>query len=298
MITINERLELKRATARTGCSTIYEVKIDGKWCIAKIPKIEEVKKLEREAFRAIEARNKQIETIRGAKKGPHPHLVRLLDEVKFLDGEGFLLEKLSGPKLRTVIDMEKGSSVSTLKRLQRVHQVVEGIEELHAAGILNRDIKTDNVMFDYSNGPKIGKSNIRAVVLDFGLAVKKDPKTQEEIGQLEVNTGTPELFAPERFEVQRYGILEEVYSLGALMYEVFTARWFRNLMGVQFSEVPEKIKEEIPRPNRVARVDRDIEDIIMMAIATDPSKRFRSATQMKEAILDALIRRTTGEIEF
>jgi serine/threonine-protein kinase len=298
MITVEERLRGKKTIATTVCSKIYEVQIDGKLRIAKIPQIEEVAKLEREAFRLIAARNKQIEEIRGAKVRPSPHLVRLIDEVRFLDGEGFLLEKLMGLDLKTVLEMRLGNvRFSRIRRLKTVYEIIQGIDQMHSAGIFNRDIKTDNVMFDQPPASRLG-SNTRAVVFDFGLATKKDPQTQEEIEQLEKHCGTPEVFAPEIFEINRYSIAQETYALGALMYEVFTERQFRDLKGVQVGQIPQKIKEEIPRPSRVAQVDRDIEDIIMMAIANDPSKRFRSATQMKEAVFDALLRRTCEEIEF
>lgn len=198
----------------------------------------------------------------------------------------------------TVLDMERRDCrLSSNKRLEIVYQVTKAIEEMHNAGILNRDIKTDNVMFDYPDEPRTGKSNQRAVVFDFGIATKKDPQTQEEREQLKLVCGTPEVFAPEIFEIDRYSVAQEIYTIGALMYEVFSNREFRNLRGAQFSEFPQRIKEEIPRPSEVAQVDRDIEDIIMMAIARDPAKRFRSATQMREVIFDALIRKTNGEIE-
>lgn len=298
MITVDERLKDKEPIARTLCSKIYEVQIDGKLRIAKIPQIDGVAKLEREAFRLIAARNKQIEEIKGANVGPSPHLVRLIDEVKFLDGEGFLLEKLRGLDLKTVLEMRLGNvRFSRVRRLKTVYEIIQAIEQMHNAGIFNRDIKTDNVMFDQPPASRLG-SNTRAVVFDFGLAAKKDPQTQEEIEQLEKHCGTPEVFAPEIFEINRYSIAQETYALGALMYEVFTETNFRDLRGLKVSEFPQKIKEEIPRPNKVAQVDRDIEDIIMMAIAKDPSKRFRSATQMKEIVFDALLRRTCEEIEF
>jgi serine/threonine-protein kinase len=300
MITTDAKLAQARASIETVCSRIYEASINGRETIIKVPKLEQVRKLEVEAFRAIAQRRERLVSITG-KTGKNPHLVEFIDEIEFEDGKGFVLEKLNGVELPTFLQRRNyPGGLSAAQKLDIMNQIMKGIEEVHEAGVLNRDIKTQNIIMARSEAPSRRKATkYRAVVYDFGIAVKKNPKTAEEIEEHGKISGTAELFAPEIFEIDRFTASQDIYAAGALMYEIMTLKLFRkDMKTTDFAKIKELIKEEIPRPNAVAQVERDIEEIIMMAIAKDPSKRFRSATQMREIIFDALLRRTGGEIEF
>lgn len=69
MITVNEGVGNRNPKAETLCSTVYQVRVAGRICIAKIPKNKQVRELELNAFRAIQARSKQTDQLGAHKKG-------------------------------------------------------------------------------------------------------------------------------------------------------------------------------------------------------------------------------------
>jgi len=96
------------------------------------------------------------------------------------------------------------------KAIQIARQICAGLAAAHDAGVLNRDLKPANIMID-------GDGNAR--VLDFGLA-----GLAEEFGDDEMRAGTPAYMAPEQIEGKEQTIKSDIYSLGLVLYELFTGK--------------------------------------------------------------------------
>ncbi len=150
-------------------------------------------------------------------------------------------------------------------------QVADALEYAHRAGVLHRDIKPPNLLLD-----DLGN----VWVTDFGLAKLEGG---EDSSQSQDLVGTLRYMAPERFRgvSNRSG---DVYSLGATLYELVTLR--PAFEGDDQPRLIDRIVYEQPeRPRKIDhRVPRNLETIVLKALAKDPNDRFRSARELAEEL--------------
>jgi serine/threonine protein kinase/WD40 repeat protein len=169
------------------------------------------------------------------------------------------------------------SSTSTLagKTDDRYHrevarlgaQIADGLAYAHKRGVFHRDIKPSNLILD-------PMGNIW--ITDFGLAKFEDG---EDVSQSRDAAGTLRYMAPERFRGLSDGRCD-VYALGATLYEMLT---LRPAFGASNPlELVHQIEQESPaRPRQIdGRISRDLETIVLKALAKNPSDRFASAGEM------------------
>jgi eukaryotic-like serine/threonine-protein kinase len=150
-------------------------------------------------------------------------------------------------------------------------QVADALEYAHRARVLHRDIKPPNLLLD-------ALGNVW--VTDSGLA---NLEGGEDISKSQDLVGTLRYMAPERFR----GISDrsgDIYALGATLYELVTLR--PAFEGADQLRLIERIVHEQPeRPRLIDRhVPRDLETIVMKAMAKDPKDRFRSAGALAEEL--------------
>jgi hypothetical protein len=140
---------------------------------------------------------------------------------------------------------------------------------LHDQGIVHRDLKPANILVDADLEPKL---------LDFGLAL--DLSGEENSATLRQVAGTPEYLSPEQAAGRPLDARSDVFSLGAILYELLTgAPPFR---GDTVSDLLRSIREDEPAlPRRRAPgVPRDLQNICLKAIEKDPAARYASAREM------------------
>jgi serine/threonine protein kinase len=195
----------------------------------------------------------------------HPNIVQVFD-VGQQDGISYIVMELVRGK--TLRDLESGS-ISYRQALTYLIDILEALSYAHEAGTVHRDIKPSNVM-----AVEDGK---RVKVMDFGLARRTSDMTQTtRTGQI---VGTIGYLAPERFLSKPADIRSDLYSVGVVMYEIFTGTLpFRNdkddLVATIFSHVhdaptpPHEINRNIPE---------SLERVIMRSIDKDPAKRYQTA---------------------
>jgi serine/threonine protein kinase len=201
----------------------------------------------------------------------HPNIVEVLGT--FLEGgmSSIVMELLEGGTLRDLmrsqrLDLERSKNV--------LIQVASALAYAHARGVIHRDIKPDNIML-------VGNDHVK--VTDFGVA-----RIMREGGTLATKTGlaigTPLYMAPEQVEGSRVDGRADIYSLGAVMYQMATGRppfEGDDPLTVAFKQVhrspdpPSTISEDVPS---------DWEAVILKALAKNPADRFQTATAMEEAI--------------
>jgi serine/threonine protein kinase len=101
-----------------------------------------------------------------------------------------------------------------------LEQLVSGLESVHQAGILHRDLKTGNVILT-----RDADSRMRAVITDFGLALdtRAPMETQTQFG-LNAVVGTPSYMAPEQLRGEGASVASDVYALGVVAFEILTGR--------------------------------------------------------------------------
>ncbi len=157
-------------------------------------------------------------------------------------------------------------------------QVADALAYAHHQGILHRDIKPANILLDTEG---------TAWVTDFGLAKADDSIELTTQGDI---VGTLRYMAPERFRGQADG-RSDVYGLGLTLYEMLTLQ--SPFGSGDRARLTERIlQSEPPRPRRLdPRIPRDLETIVLKAIAKEPGRRYESAAALADDLRRFLVDR-------
>lgn len=209
----------------------------------------------------------------------HPNLVRLHDFGKSLDGRVFLvMELLEGKTLDVHADKGLGWREATLLGIQ----VTRALEAAHAAGLVHRDLKPQNLFLTTGGELKL---------LDFGVAMAVADTADSDKRQKGFAVfGTPEYMAPEQVAGEPVDARCDLYALGCVLYELVTgSRPFAGspvvVMGKQLREAPEHPRARAPN----AELPPDIESVIMKALEKAKEDRFPTACEMRQALELALV---------
>ena len=152
-------------------------------------------------------------------------------------------------------------------------QIAEGLQAVHDAGIIHRDLKTPNIMVDPQKVARL---------MDFGIAKRQEGGgASTATGQI---LGTPEYMSPEQAQGQRVDFRSDVYALGIVTYEIFTGNVpFRGETPI--STILKHLHD--PPPIDTARVPDALRPVLRRALAKDPAARYASASALTEALRDA-----------
>ncbi|MBI1917216.1 MAG: protein kinase [Planctomycetes bacterium] len=148
-------------------------------------------------------------------------------------------------------------------------QVAEALAHAHQQGVLHRDIKPSNLLLDTQG---------TVWITDFGLAKAEGMEDLTSPGDI---VGTLRYMAPERFQGQ-CDPRSDVYSLGLTLYELLTLRpAFAASERAQL--IDRLLHDRPPRPRALdARIPRDLETIVLKALAREPGERYPTATALAE----------------
>ncbi len=211
-----------------------------------------------------------------------PHVVQMLDHGVTEDGIPFIvMEHLEGRDLGIVLKDE--GALDPLEVVTIVSQVAKALGRVHAAGLLHRDIKPDNI-FVCDN-----EDEIFVKLLDFGVA-KREAQGGEE-GSLDGSTntgqvvGTPFYMSPEQVTAQKaLDARSDVWSLGVVAFEALTGR--RPFDGPSFGALAVLIATGTPpKPTEVnPSLPKEVDAWFLKACARDPAARFASARELAEGL--------------
>ena len=146
--------------------------------------------------------------IKLARRISHRNVLRTHD---FGEAEGIpfvSMEYLKGVSLRELLDEKVFLPLPLVLRIGR--QVAEGLEAAHGEGVVHRDVKPQNVMFDNRGEVKL---------MDFGLAAPVSGRGVESDGAI---FGTPRYMAPEQFRGEPVDPRTDIYALGVMLFELST----------------------------------------------------------------------------
>jgi serine/threonine-protein kinase len=215
----------------------------------------------------------------------HPNVL-LLHDYQPAEGERpayLVMELLSGPSLRTFLE-QHGTPFAEVGAIIGL-RVAQALEAAHAADLVHRDVKPENVMFDCGSGGN------RVVLCDFGiarLAVSEGGHTLTATGAV---IGSPVFMSPEQARGDTTDARSDLFSLGSLLYNLATGvPPFLVGGATQPLAIMSKIArgEHPPPMAKNPRVPRWLERIIERCLKVDPAERFPSATAVIAALSEGL----------
>ncbi len=208
---------------------------------------------------------------RAAARLRHPHICPVHD-VGLHRGQPYLvMDFIEG---ETLAARARAKRMTARESAETVARVSRAVAHAHAHGIIHRDLKPSNVMVERATG--------HPILMDFGLAKELEEKADQLTHTGDV-MGTPAYMPPEQAagHTARIGPRSDVYSLGAILYELLTERPpFTGTRG----EVIHQVQSVDPSPPRavVDSLHRDIETICLKALAKNPEDRYADATALAE----------------
>ena len=222
--------------------------------------------------------------------------------------EALLLSKLNHPHINQIYDVDsqegidflvmefiEGETLSQRLRLGRLSdtdvlsigvQVAEALEEAHGAGIVHRDLKPGNVMLTARGSVK---------VLDFGVARTLEPEHGSSTSSTMpgVLVGTLPYMAPEQFRGLPADARSDIYSLGAMLYEIATGvRAFAQETPASLIEAVLKDRPKDPSAI-VPELSPSLEGVILRSLEKEPEQRYATAREIVNALHGAGATRTT-----
>jgi serine/threonine-protein kinase len=184
------------------------------------------------------------------------------------------VELLRGKSLRSVIKSE--GRVSARRATSYAWQALQGLEAVHAAGILHRDLKPANIMLEPSPGPVE-----RVVLIDFGFATFEGGAKLTQQGTV---VGSLTYIAPERLRGEPTDARADLYAMGLILFElltgqaVFVANDDFDLIDMHLNTEPPSLLEIDPS------MPRELDNVIQRALAKDQDQRFATAAQMSATL--------------
>jgi len=167
-----------------------------------------------------------------------------------------------------------------------IYKCAKALHYAHTRGVIHRDIKPSNVMLTQSNDVRI---------IDFGIALLADA----DVSRIEGIAGSPSYMSPE--QVQSYDLTNrsDIYSLGAVMYELLTG--FRPFRASSLTKLLHQIVFATPQPIHALRPDipEDLENVVARALQKDPERRYRNGLELAADLtrVHQKLRETTAKID-
>src|SRR5690242_4036536 len=195
----------------------------------------------------------------------HPNIVSIYDRGEAEGSYYIAMEYLDGRSLKELIVSRGPAPVGVAVEYAR--QILSALRFAHRHGIVHRDIKPHNVLVDTDG---------RVKVTDFGIA-RAGASQMTEAGSI---VGTAQYLSPEQARGGNVDQRSDLYSLGVVLYELLTGNVPFN--GDTPVEIAMKHLSAIPEPPSAKRpeIPRDLDLIVMRALAKDPDDRYQNAEEM------------------
>ncbi len=211
----------------------------------------------------------------------HPNIAALYDGGSTEEGLPYIvMEYVAG---ETVTAYCQKRRLPIPERLQIFCQICDAVQYAHQKLIVHRDLKPGNILVTGEGLPKL---------LDFGIAkLLLAPELLGDAAPLTktgVHAMTPDYASPEQIRGETVSTATDVYSLGAVLYEILTGERPHRLTRYDLNEIRSRICDSDPRiPSTVGgpALKGDLDTIVLKAMHRDPARRYRSVEQFAEDIL-------------
>ncbi|WP_447947574.1 Stk1 family PASTA domain-containing Ser/Thr kinase [Microbacterium maritypicum] len=241
-----------------------------------------IKILDADLARDTTFRNRFRLEAQAASRMSHPSIVRVFDagdpstsEIGSTEPPYIVMELVKGTLLKDII---AAGPVPAADAVRYVDGILEALDYSHRAGVVHRDIKPGNVMVT-------DKGQVK--VMDFGIAraVSDSSSTVAETTQI---IGTAAYFSPEQAKGEPVDARADLYSTGVVLYELLTGR--QPFRGESPVAVAYQHVSETPVPPTEVNEDapRNLDPIVLRALAKDPYQRYPDAAHFRAALDSAM----------
>lgn len=223
----------------------------------------------------------------------HPNVCRVYD-VGRIDGLPYItMAYIEGPSLA---DLLADGPLPPRRAAEIARDVARALAEAHTGGVVHRDLKPANILLEKDEGTRRkdeGKndsnssfvpppSSLRPVVTDFGLASRASPDDTRLTAEGTI-AGTPPYMSPEQVAGGRAGPASDIYSLGALLYEMATGR--PPFTGTRVEIFTQVLGANLAPPSAIRPgIDSRLDGIIQKALAKRPADRFADMAAFADAL--------------
>jgi serine/threonine-protein kinase len=213
-----------------------------------------------------------------AARVDHPNVAHVYDYGEHEGAYFLVLQYVPGRDLKRVI--EEGAPLPPADAIRITREILSGLAAIHAAGIIHRDIKPQNVLLGWDGVPR---------VTDFGIAYESRRTRLSGLTNHGETLGTPAYMAPEQARGEPVSEATDLYAVGIVLFELLTGRLpfqAENTLAMMVAHV-----EQRPEPPSALQpgVPPELDAVVLRALAKEPGQRFGSTREMERALVDALI---------
>jgi len=259
----DERFEITDVISRSGMASIFKARDlqTGALVALKVPH------LQFESDVATFTRFQREEEI--GRQLDHPYILKIIPVAHTKSRPYLVMELLEGQTLDKVMETTRPLPEADAARI--ASRLCEALDYMHRKGIVHRDLKPQNIMVCHDGSIRI---------LDFGIA-KAARMRRLTFAGFSPTMGTPDYMAPEQVNGRRGDQRTDIYSLGAILYEMVTGKVpfegespyvVMNIRTTGDPAAPRQINDQVTPV---------MEEIVLHALARNPDDRYASAAQMK-----------------
>jgi serine/threonine-protein kinase len=205
-------------------------------------------------------RKRFLREARVAARLSHPNVVSVYDAGETEDGRPFfVMEHVPGTTLASL------GQIAPEQAVELAIQACHGLAHAHAAGLVHRDVKPQNLLLREDGTVKVA---------DFGIARAAEATALTQVGTV---LGTAAYLSPEQALGEEVTAATDVYSLGAVLYELLTGRPPYEFDSLADLAAKQSSGQIVPVRELAPEVPRGVEDTVMRSLARNPAYRPASA---------------------
>jgi eukaryotic-like serine/threonine-protein kinase len=260
-----DQYEIIDRVARSGMATVYRARDweNGSVVALKVPHFECESDL---VFHQRFLREEQI-----GQRLDHPAVIKVF-KPREKSRVYLAMEYVAGELLSDRLQRETRLPIETAVAI--AGQIAEALSYLHEHKVVHRDLKPANVMIQPDGSVKL---------IDFGIAMDATLRKMTW-AHMSHTLGTPDYMAPEQIKGLRGDARTDIYSLGAMLYEMLTGQVPFPAENV-FAEMRSKLSDDPDPPRRLRpEIPPELEEVVLRALERSPNDRFESAFELREAL--------------